>query len=77
MSEYKIKDHLLKNSPEFRKLYDKHQKYEKELAKLTQKSNISSEEAVDLKILKKKKLSVKDSMQKMILEYGKFDGEPI
>ncbi|MCK5004735.1 MAG: DUF465 domain-containing protein [Candidatus Aminicenantes bacterium] len=70
MSEYKIKEFLLNNNKDFKKLFDLHQKCEKELANLSQNSNISAEESINMKIIKKKKLSLKDSMQRMILEQG-------
>ena len=70
MSEYKIKEFLLINNKDFKKLYDLHQECEKELANLSQNSNISSEESLNIKIVKKKKLSLKDSMQRMILKQG-------
>ncbi len=70
MSEYKIKEFLLNNNKDFKNLYDLHQECEKELANLSQNSNISSEESLNIKIIKKKKLSLKDSMQRMILEQG-------
>ncbi|MEN8221928.1 MAG: hypothetical protein ABFR36_01605 [Acidobacteriota bacterium] len=70
MSEYKIKEYLLSNNSEFKNLFELHQKCERELAILNQNSTISSEEVLNIKILKKKKLSLKDSMQKMILEHS-------
>ncbi len=70
MSDYKIKEYLLSNNSEFKNLFDLHQKCESELAILNQNSTISSEEALNIKILKKKKLSLKDSMQKMIREHS-------
>lgn len=68
MSEYKIKEFLLNNNKDFKKLFQLHQECEKKLANLNQNSNISSEESLNIKIIKKKKLSLKDSMQRMILE---------
>lgn len=68
MSEYKIKEFLLNNNVDFKKLFHLHQECEKELANLSQNSNISSEESLSIKIIKKKKLSLKDSMQRMILK---------
>jgi len=70
MSEYKIKEYLLSNNSEFKNLHDLHQKCERELEILNQNSTISSEEVFNIKILKKKKLSIKDSMHKMIREHS-------
>ena len=70
MSDYKVKEYLLSNNSEFKHLFDLHQKCEYELAILNQNSTISSEEAFNIKILKKRKLSLKDSMQKMIREHS-------
>ena len=69
MNEYRITDYLTRNSPEFRKLLEQHKECEQKLANLNQKSNISSEDMISIKILKKEKLELKDAMQKMILEY--------
>ena len=70
MSEYKIREYLLSHNSEFKNLHDLHQKCEQELEILNQNSTISSEEVFNIKVLKKKKLSLKDSMQKMIREHS-------
>lgn len=70
MSEYKIKEYLLSHNPDFKSLFQRHQKCEEELAILNQNSTINTVDAFNIKVLKKKKLSLKDSMQKMIREHS-------
>jgi len=71
MREKKIKEILLKKNEEFKKAFELHKKYEKELEKLMKKSCLSNEQAIREKELKKKKLSLKDKMYQMISEYEK------
>ncbi len=77
MNEYRITDYLLKSSPEFIKLFELHKECKQKLANLNQKSNISPEDVLSIKVLKKKKLQLKDTMQKMILDYEKKKAVPI
>jgi len=75
MNEDKIKEILLKESEEFRKVYEEHQRCEQALAELQSRGFLSDEEKVQEKLLKKKKLSLKDEMYRMILEYEKKTGD--
>ena len=71
MKEKELKDLLLKRNEEFRKAYDGHQKLEKRLEKLKQKSFLTEEEKIEEKKLKKKKLALKDKMYYLMTEYRK------
>ncbi len=69
MNEKEIKEILMKENQDFRKIAELHTKCEKELDELKRKNWLSTEEEVREKELKKKKLSLKDRMYKMISEY--------
>jgi len=71
MSEYKIKEYLINNNKEFKNLHNLHQECETELENLTKNNTMSSEELQTAKIIKKRKLSLKDSMQKMIQDHSR------
>jgi uncharacterized protein YdcH (DUF465 family) len=75
MNEDKIKEILLKESDEFRKVFEEHQRCEQVLAELQSRGFLSDEEKVQEKLLKKKKLGLKDEMYRMILEYEKKTGD--
>lgn len=71
MEEKELKKIMLKQSQEFRKAYQEHQKYEKALIELTKKNFLSDEDKLKEKELKKKKLALKDKMYFMMIEYRK------
>lgn len=74
MTEEKIKERLLQNSQEFRKIYEEHQSCEQSLAGLRSRSFLTEEERLQEKLLKKKKLKLKDEMYRMILEFERQSG---
>ncbi len=69
--EEKIKEKLLENNELFRKIYQEHQACERKLDELRSKSFLSEEEKLQEKMLKKKKLKLKDEMYRMIIEFGR------
>ncbi|MFW6140396.1 MAG: DUF465 domain-containing protein [Acidobacteriota bacterium] len=69
MKEKKIKEILLKKNNEFKKAVELHRECEKKLGDLKKKTYLSVEEEIQERELKKKKLSLKDKMYKMILDY--------
>ena len=71
MEENELKKILLKENEAFRKAYQKHQQYEKELDEFKKKGFLSEEEKLREKELKKKKLALKDKMYLMMIEYRK------
>ncbi|MBN1224765.1 MAG: hypothetical protein JXB23_16075 [Candidatus Aminicenantes bacterium] len=71
MEEKELKELLIKESKEFKKVFELHQKYEKELDKFKQKSFLTDKERLKETELKKKKLALKDKMYFMMTEYGK------
>jgi len=71
MKDSEIKELLVKNSEEFKKIYEEHQDFEKQLKNFQEKHFLTSEEELEVKKIKKKKLILKDKMQKLINEYRK------
>jgi len=69
MDEKEIKELLLQENEEFRKLYQEHQKCEQELAELRARQFLPETERMKEKELKKKKLQLKDEMYRLIEEY--------
>ena len=69
MEESRLKELLLKENPEFRKLHEEHQRYEKRLAELRERPFRSEEEGIEERELKKKKLAVKDRMYKIMKDF--------
>ncbi len=71
MDEKDIKDILIKENEEFRKIFEEHQKCEQQLAELRARNFILEEDRLKEKELKKIKLRLKDEMYRMIMEYKK------
>ncbi len=71
MDENQLKELLLSESPEFKKIYQKHQSCEKKLELFKSKSFLTEEEKLEEKELKKQKLSLKDKMYRLMAEYRK------
>jgi uncharacterized protein YdcH (DUF465 family) len=57
---------LSDEDPEFRQWYDEHRRCESRLSELTSKSDISTDEELEEKTLKKRKLHLKDQMAERI-----------
>jgi uncharacterized protein YdcH (DUF465 family) len=66
MTEAELRDHLLRENAEFRRLVAEHQSYDDQLEGLTKKHFLSEEEKLQEKTLKKKKLMLKDQMYGMV-----------
>jgi uncharacterized protein YdcH (DUF465 family) len=64
--EEELRERLLRDSVEFRRLAAEHQNYADKLEGLTNKHFLSEEEKVQEKLLKKKKLILKDQMYSMV-----------
>lgn len=58
-----LKDTLLEQNEEYRRLDAQHHEYESRLTTLTEKVVLSDEEQVEETTLKKKKLQLKDRME--------------
>jgi len=64
--EAELRDQLLKENAEFRRLAAEHQSYDDQLENLSNKHFLSEEEQLQEKTLKKKKLMLKDQMYSMV-----------
>jgi uncharacterized protein YdcH (DUF465 family) len=69
--EAELRNQLLKENAEFRRLAAEHQSYDSQLEDLTNKHFLSAEEQLQEKTLKKKKLMLKDRMYSMVQQYRK------
>jgi uncharacterized protein len=64
--EAELRNQLLKENAEYRKLAAEHQSYDDQLEDLSNKHFLSEEEQIQEKTLKKKKLMLKDQMYQMV-----------
>jgi uncharacterized protein YdcH (DUF465 family) len=71
IQEKELREIMLRENEEFKKLHKQHQKLEKELEKFMDKSFLTEEEKLKEKELKKKKLALKDRMYYLMREYRK------
>jgi len=69
--EAELRDHLLKENAEYRRLAAEHQSCDDQLEDLTNKHFLSEEEQVQERTLKKKKLMLKDQMYLMVQKIRK------
>ncbi|MGB7295688.1 MAG: YdcH family protein [Candidatus Aminicenantales bacterium] len=69
MNEQALKDLMLRENEDFRKLYEEHQECEKRLEILQIKSVLSEGEKIEERELKKRKLALKDRMYLMMAEF--------
>ena len=66
MREAELREQLLKENAEYRRLAAEHQSCDDQLESLTNKHFLSEEEELQEKTLKKKKLMLKDQMYSMV-----------
>jgi uncharacterized protein YdcH (DUF465 family) len=71
MEDHKIKEILIEKNGTFKKLFLEHQELEEKLQLHMRKKFKNDEERIEEKNIKKKKLKLKDAMQKHICEYKK------
>lgn len=69
MDESLLKELLLKENAEFRRLHQEHQRHEVRLTVLKDKPFLSDEERLEEKDLKKKKLALKDLMYGIMKDF--------
>lgn len=69
MGPQEIREHLMANNQEFRKLADEHSQYAKQLELLSQKAYLTEEEKIQEVNLKKLKLRAKDEMERIIQQF--------
>lgn len=66
MKEEEIKEHLMSESPEFRRLCEEHRIYEGKLNEMHSRHHMTEHDRIEEVQLKKKKLQLKDQMNAMI-----------
>jgi len=71
MDESLLKELLLEENAEFRRLSQEHQRFESRLAAFKDKPFLSDEERLEEKDLKKKKLALKDQMYGIMKDFRK------
>jgi len=71
MEEKELKERMIRENEEFRKLFEEHQKHEQKLAEFKEKSFLTEDEKMEEKELKKKKLVLKDRMYIMMKDFQK------
>ena len=71
MDEKALKELLLKDNEEFRKLNREHQSCEKKLEKFKNKSFLTEGEKLEEKEIKKRKLALKDRMYRLMNEFSR------
>jgi uncharacterized protein YdcH (DUF465 family) len=71
MDDHRIKEILIEKNGSFKKLFLEHQELEEKLQALMHNKFKNDEERTEEKNIKKKKLKLKDAMQKHICEFKK------
>ena len=71
MSLQEVKNHLMAIDDEFSRLVKEHADYERQLRTLTSRPFLTEDEQMEEINLKKRKLSLKDQMERMIQKYKK------
>jgi len=71
-----LRDRLLTQSDEYRRLDEQHHEYESRLITLTGKAVLSDEEQLEETTLKKKKLQVKDRMEAIARQVRAGEAHP-
>jgi uncharacterized protein len=68
MDESVLKERLILENAEFRKLHEEHQKLDRTLTDLSGKSFLTEDERLEERELKKRKLALKDRMYRMMTD---------
>jgi len=71
MDEKSLKELLLKENEEFKRVYEQHKRCDGDLEKLQKKSFPTEDDQVRIKELKKKKLIFKDKLYHILSDYKK------
>jgi uncharacterized protein len=69
MKEEEIKEHLMSDNAEFRRLSEEHSQYEGKLNDLLRRHYMTEQDRLEEIQLKKKKLHLKDQMNSMISKF--------
>ena len=64
-----VRDRLVRDNAEYRRLYERHRTFEEKLEQLSARHFLSDEEQVEAITLKKQKLALKDRMAEILREF--------
>ncbi len=67
--EEELVERLMRENEEFSKAKQAHSQLAKQLDELEKKSFLSPQDEMEIRILKKKKLALKDQMEKILVKY--------
>ena len=71
-----LRDSLLSQNDEYRRLTEQHHEYESRLLSLTQKAVLNDDEQIEEITLKKKKLQLKDRMEAIARQFREGSAHP-
>ena len=71
-----LRENLLAQNAEYRRLDEQHHEFESRLVVLTDKVVLNDDEQVEESTLKKKKLQVKDRMEAIARQFREGDAHP-
>jgi uncharacterized protein YdcH (DUF465 family) len=71
-----VRESLLSQNDEYRRLNEQHHEFESRLVVLTDKPVLSDDEQVEEVTLKKRKLQVKDRMEAIARQFREGDAHP-
>lgn len=69
MDERAVREYLIEHDERFRQLLNEHQQFERKLAEFIEKPFLSTDEQLEETVIKKKKLALKDQMQRLITQH--------
>ena len=72
-----VKNRLMATNEEFSRLAKEHSQYAQQLEELSSQSHLTESEQMEEVKLKKRKLFLKDQMEKMIQEYRREESEAV
>jgi uncharacterized protein YdcH (DUF465 family) len=67
--EEELIERLMKENEEFLKVKQSHSQLAKQLEELEKKPFLTPQDEMEMKIIKKKKLALKDQMEKILIQY--------
>ena len=71
ITTHDVRQSLLAESPEFRRLYEQHSQCENQLEQITKATYLNNDDLIEEVTLKKTKLRLKDEMEQLIARYRK------
>ena len=69
VKEEELIERLMRENEEFSKVKQAHVQLANQLEELEKKSFLTSQDEMEIKIIKKKKLALKDQMEKILVQY--------